>query len=203
MKSYVLLLTSVFEKFIKVSTNEFGINTRYCVNLLCYTRQCGLKYTGINLQTLQVKDLILTLEKNIRGWISSVMGDRYVKSDENKKILYIDATNLYGHSMFQPLPYDEIEMWHDHPDLYMYKLEEILNTSDDSEIGYFVEADWRHPDSIKQKTKIFPFAPENKVVPKDKYNDYMKKIKAKIYTKTKKLLCDWTDQTKFWFMIGC
>ena len=45
------------------------------------------------------------------------MGDCHVKSDENKKIIYIDATNLYGHSMSQMLPYDEIEMWHGHPDL--------------------------------------------------------------------------------------
>ena len=67
------------------------------------------KKTGINLHTLQDKDLILTLENNIRGGISSVMGDRYIKSDENKKILYMDATNLFGHSMSQPLPYDEIE----------------------------------------------------------------------------------------------
>ena len=50
---------------------------------------------------LQDKDLILTLENNIRGGISSVMGDRYVKSDENKKILYADANNLYVHSMSQ------------------------------------------------------------------------------------------------------
>ena len=45
------------------------------------------KYTGINLPTLQDKYLILTLGNNIRGGRSSVMGDRYVKSDENKKIL--------------------------------------------------------------------------------------------------------------------
>ena len=31
----------------------------------------------------------------------------------------MDATNLYGHSMSQMLPYDEIKMWHGHPDLYM------------------------------------------------------------------------------------
>ena len=36
----------------------------------------------------------------------------------------MDATNLYGHSMIQPLPYDEIEMWHGHPDLYMNWLEQ-------------------------------------------------------------------------------
>ena len=35
--------------------------------------------------------MILLLEDNIRGGISSVMGDRYVKSNENKKILYKDA----------------------------------------------------------------------------------------------------------------
>ena len=47
----------------------------------------------------------------------------------------MDATNLYGHSMIQPLPFDEIEMWHDQPDLYIKKLQEILNTPNDSDIG--------------------------------------------------------------------
>ena len=41
--------------------------------------------------------MILLIENKIRGGISSVMGDGYVKSSDNKKILYIDATNLYGH----------------------------------------------------------------------------------------------------------
>ena len=80
-----------------------------------------MKNTGINLQTLQDKDLILTLENNIRGGISSVRNDRYVKSDENKKIIYKDSTNLYGHSMSQPLPYDEIERWHGDSGLYTNK----------------------------------------------------------------------------------
>ena len=76
LKSDVLLLACVFENFIKVSLNEYKINPLYCVSLPGYTWECGLKYTGINLQTLQDKDLILTLENNIRGGISSVMGDR-------------------------------------------------------------------------------------------------------------------------------
>ena len=63
------------------------------------------------------------------------MGDRYVKSDENKKLICIDAATLYEHSSMQPLPYDKIEMWHDKPDLYLIKLEEILNTPDDSDTG--------------------------------------------------------------------
>ena len=58
LKSDVLLLVCVFEKFIKVAVNEFGINPLYCVSLPGYTWQCGLKYTGKNLQTLQDKHMI-------------------------------------------------------------------------------------------------------------------------------------------------
>ena len=43
LKSDVLLLTCVFENFIKVSVNEYGINPLYCVSLPVYTWQCGLK----------------------------------------------------------------------------------------------------------------------------------------------------------------
>ena len=87
LKSDVLLFACMFEKFIEISINQFDINPLYCVSLPGYTWQCGLKYTEINLQTLQDKHMILLLENNIRGGISSVMGDRYVKSDENGKVM--------------------------------------------------------------------------------------------------------------------
>ena len=66
-KSDVLLLTCVFEKFIKVSQNEFGISPLYFVSLPGYTWECGLKCTNIKLQTLQDKDMIFLLENGIRG----------------------------------------------------------------------------------------------------------------------------------------
>ena len=135
LKSDVLLLACVFEKFIKVSVIEFKINPLYCVSLPGHTWQCGLKYTGKNLQTLQDKDMILLLENIIRGGISSVMGDRYIQSDENEKILYIDANNSYGTSMSESLPYDEIMFDQN------VELEDILNTPDDSDLGYFIEVD--------------------------------------------------------------
>ena len=191
LKSDVLLLACVFEKFIKLSVNEYDINPLYCVSLPGYTWQCGLKYTGINLQTLQVKDMILLLENNIRGGKSSVMGDRCIKSDDNKKILYIDANNLYGHSMSQPLPFDEIKLDND------VTLEDILNTPDDSDIGYFIEADLIYPNNIKEETKHFPFAPENKKINPDKFSDYMKEIKPDTYIQTKKLICDWSDKKNY------
>ena len=96
-----------------------------------------------------------------------------------KNILYAGADNLYGHSLSQPLPYDEIEMWHGHPDLCMNWLEKILNTPVDSDIGYFFGFDLGYPGIMKEKTKSFPFRPENKVIPTDKHNDYMQKMKPK------------------------
>ena len=192
LKSDVLLLACVFEKIVKVSINEMEINPLYyCASLPGYTWQCGLKYTGINLQTLQDKDMILLFENNIRDGISSVMGDRYIKSDENKKILYIDANNLYGHSMSEPLPYDEIKFDKN------VKLEDILNTLDDSDIGYFIEADLIYPDNIKEKTNNFPFAPVNKKFNPDNFNDYMKEIKPDTYIQTSKLICDWSDKKNY------
>ena len=53
--------------------------------------------------------------------------------------------------MFQILPYDEIKFEKD------ICLEEIINTTDENEIGYFLEVDLKYPDNIKEKTKHFLF----------------------------------------------
>ena len=153
LKSDVTLLADVFEKFEKVSSKDYGINPLYCSSLPGFIYQYALKNTDINLQTKQDKDLILLIENIIRGGISSVMGDRYVKSDDKKTIIYMDATNLYGHSMSHLLLYDGIKMKHGQRDRYMNKLEEILITPDDSHIGYFIEVDLKYLYKVKEKTK--------------------------------------------------
>ena len=93
--------------------------------------------------------MILLIKSIIRGGISSVMGDCDVTSDENKKILYVDAYNLYGHSMCQLLPFDEIKFDKN------VGLEDILKTPDDSDIGYFIEVDLKYSDKKKRKQNIF------------------------------------------------
>ena len=55
--------------------------------------------------------------------------------------------------MNESLPYDEIEKWFGYPDLYMNKLEEIINTSDGSDNDYFPEIGLRYPDNIKERNK--------------------------------------------------
>ena len=70
-------------------------------------------------------------------------------------------------------------------------------TPDDSEIGYFLEVDLKYPNNIKEKTKYFPFCPENKKINPNKYNENMKSIKPENYTKSKKLICDWSIKKRY------
>ena len=78
--------------------------------------------------------------------------------------------------MSEYLPYDEIKFENN------VKLEAILNTPDDNDIGYFIEVDLKYLDNVKEKIEIFPFAPENKEIIPDDFSDYMKEIKPDTYT---------------------
>ena len=73
------------------------------------------------------------------------------------------------------LPYDENKFDKN------INLEDILSTPHDSDIGYFIEVDIKYPNKIKEKTKKFPFAPVNKKINPDDFNDYMKRIKPDTY----------------------
>ena len=110
LKMDVLQLTDVFEIFVESSTREYKINPLYSYSLPAYAWKAGLKLTNIKLDFIKDKELLLLLENNIRGGISSVTGDRHVQSDENKQILYIDANNLYGWAMSQYLPTGEFDI---------------------------------------------------------------------------------------------
>ena len=183
MEIDVRLLADVFENFVKLSLDEFEINPLYCYSLPGFTWLCGLKYTNIHLQYLKDKDLILLLENNIRGGISSVMGSRLVFSNNYQKVIYIDANNLYGWAMSQYLPYDEIKLETD------FSIDDILQTPDDNDIGYFIEVDLSYPKEIKEKSKYFPFAPVKRKVDKNELSEYQL-INIKKHIGHEKLICD-------------
>ena len=55
----------------------------------------------------------------------------------------------------------------------------------------------------KEKTKNFPFAPENKKIIPDNFSDYMKKIKPDTNTQTKKMIFDSSHKKIYWYIIAC
>ena len=87
----VLQLADVFENFVESSTREYKTNPLYSYSPPSYTWKAGL--TNIKLDFINDthsasgtakltsgEEFLLLLENNIRGGISSVMGDRHVQS---------------------------------------------------------------------------------------------------------------------------
>ena len=151
------------------------------------------------------EDLLLLIENSIRGGISSVMGPRYIESDENTKLLYIDANNLYGWAMNQYLPtgdFKKIKFGCDEDyecdELLIDEIkEEILNTPDDNEYGYFIECDLEYPAEIKEKTENFPLCPYQTNADPDLFSGYMNSVKQSNYKPTENFLCDLTNIQKY------
>ena len=74
-----------------------------------------LKHTGIRLGLLTDPDILLMFERGIRGGITQAvgkyalvsnkyMGDKFDPNEDTTYLQYLDANNLYGWAMSQPLP---------------------------------------------------------------------------------------------------
>ena len=159
MKNDIDILQTVFTNFVEKMTATYGLNPLHCYSLPGYTWNVFLSKLGIPLELITDEDMLKLFLKGKRGGISGVMGKRYIKSG-SKKILYIDANNLYGWAMCQKLPYKDFT-WSDD------SLEMILSTSDDAEEGYFIECDLDYPLEVKHETFNLPLGPEKKKINKD------------------------------------
>ena len=199
LKMDVLQLVDVFENFVESSTRKYKINPLYSYSLPGYTWKAGLKLTDIKLDFIKDKNLLLLLENNIRGGISSVMGDRHMRSDENKQILYIDANNIYGWAMSQYLPTGEFEILPLNPCNYNLEqlVEDLLQIPDDNEYGFFIECDLEYPVEIEEKTKNFPFCPYQTKADPNLFSGYMNNVNQPNYKPTSKLMCDLTNKSKY------
>ncbi|XP_072017519.1 uncharacterized protein [Amphiura filiformis] len=115
LKSDVLLLADVFENFRKTSLENYELDPCWYYTAPGLTYDGMLKTTSKRLELLTEYDKALFFEKNKRGGVSTIstryakannkyMGDDYDPSEPTKHIVYIDANNLYGWAMSQPLP---------------------------------------------------------------------------------------------------
>ena len=87
LKTDVLLLGDVFEKFISVCLKDYGLHPCHYFSSPGLSWDPILKITGIQLEKIHNIDVHLFLEKGIRGGVSYI-SRRYSKSDENIKIMY-------------------------------------------------------------------------------------------------------------------
>ena len=110
----VLLLADVFENFRCMSLNYYELDPCHYYTLPGLSFDACLKMTKIELELLCEPEQFLFDENSIRGVVSVVSHRRsiannefvpnYKPNDTTSWILFVDANNLYGHAMSQPLP---------------------------------------------------------------------------------------------------
>ena len=114
LKTDVILLSNVFEKFRKVCMENYGLDPAHFCTAPGLAWQACLKKTGMKLDLITDPDMLLMFGRGIRGGITQVV-KRYVKANNkymndydrkepSRYLQYLDANNLYGLAMSQPLP---------------------------------------------------------------------------------------------------
>ena len=109
LKTDVLLLVDVFEKFISTCLGNYGLDPCYYFSSPGLSWDEMLKMTGMELELISDTDMHLFIEKGMRRGISyipkrfSKANNKYMKLYDNSKsskyITYFDANNLYGWAM--------------------------------------------------------------------------------------------------------
>ena len=109
LKTDVLLLADVFEKFINTCLGYYGLDPCHYFSSPGLSWDAMLKMTEMELDLISDIDMHLFIQKGMRDGISYVAkrhskaNNKYMK--ESKYITYLDANNLYGWAVIQYLPY--------------------------------------------------------------------------------------------------
>ena len=174
---------------------EFKLNPLHYVSLPGYSFDCWLMSSGVTSDTLQDKQMLDDFVGAERGGICGIMGDSYVNNSDGKSIWYIDANNLYGYAMMQKLPYKNFEcITTTTLDPRSGFLDAILNTSDDSDHGYYIVCDIDYTNEYKERTEQLALMP-NKRKKNDNELGYQEREKGK--TKTEKVILDKNNKTEY------
>jgi hypothetical protein len=91
LKTDIMLLTDVFENFRQVMHKTYGLDPAWYYTLPGYSWDCMLKYTGCKLDIIKDVDMLLFIERGIRGGVSQCC-NRY--SEANNKYLGADYNPL-------------------------------------------------------------------------------------------------------------
>ena len=185
VKSETFLLADVFEDFRDMCIKEYELGPTHFVLLPGLAWQACLKKTNIELELLTDYDMLLMVEKGIRGGICHSI-HRYAKAnnkymqnynnnEESSYIQYLDANNLYGSTMSKKLPVNCFK-WFDSD-----KINEdfIKNYNENNDKGYILEVDVKYPKRLHKLHSDLPFLSERMEVNK------CKKLVCNLFNKKK------------------
>ena len=176
--SDVLLLADIFENFRELALKFYKIDPAHHYTAPGLAWQAALRMSEVKLELFTDLDMHLFIERGIRGGVAMISHRHsrannndvpgYDNSEPNKYILYLDANNLYGWSMCQPLPTHDFE--------WIYGNVDYMNIPDDSPIEYILEVDIEYPEYLHDLHNDYPLAPEKMNITTDMLSEYNKKI---------------------------
>jgi hypothetical protein len=169
----VLLLADVFENFRTNSLQDYDLDPVYYFSTPHFTLDAFLKQSKVTLDLILELEQYLFLIEGIRGGLSVVskrysaanhpgLGHLFDPSKPERYILYLDANNLYGKAMMQPMPIKDFA-WMSSAEL---QLDYILSIPPDGEDGCIVECDLHYPSALHEEHCDFPLAPHRHKVRK-------------------------------------
>ena len=105
----------MFENFRDICIRNYKLDPAHYYTAPGLSWDACLKMTRVELELLTDVDMLLMVERGIRGGVSMVskrfskannkyMGDKFEASEPSKYIQYLDANNLYGVAMSMNLP---------------------------------------------------------------------------------------------------
>ena len=158
-KTDVLLLADVFEEFRKVCLDNYQLDPAWYYTSPGLAWDACLKMTQVELELLHDQDMLLMVEKGIRGGVSMI-STRYGKANNkyiqeydpllpSKYIIYLDANNLYGWAMSRKLPTHGLK-W--------MEQEELDNWES---MPCILEVDLEYPHDLHDLHNDYPLAPEH------------------------------------------
>ena len=165
LKTDVVLLNNVFESFRKVCIDNYGLDPAHFYTSPGLVWKAYLKKTGIELELLKDPDMLLMFERGIRGGITQsvhrwaiannpYMGYEYDTSKPTEYLQYLDANNLYGWAMSQPLPTGEFKWIEVNECLNPKKVIDLMMKTGR---GYLLEVDVKYPLHLHDYHNDLPF----------------------------------------------
>ena len=162
LKSDVLLLADVFET-LKKCLKFYELDPAKFISAPGLAWQAALKKTKVKLDLLTDIDMLLMVEKGIRGGICHSIyqyakaNNKYMKDyDKNKESSYLkywDVNNLYGWAISQKLPLNKYGCIEDTSSL---NNDFIKNYKEESDQGYFLEVDVQYPEKLHELHNDLP-----------------------------------------------